>query len=70
MKYLVPGIVVVALGLGIPSNVGAQSEITLLSPNPIEATINKSRLFLKRSKPATSSRAARPSLRGCAWPSR
>jgi accessory colonization factor AcfC len=41
MKYLVPGIVVVALGLGIPSNVRAQSEITLLSPNPIEATINK-----------------------------
>jgi len=33
--------VVVALALGIPRETRAQSEITLLSPNPIEATINK-----------------------------
>ena len=41
MKYLVSGIVVIALALGVPSAARAQSEITLLSPNPIEATINK-----------------------------
>ena len=41
MKHLVSGIVVVALTLGVPSNARAQSEIALLSPNPIEATIDK-----------------------------
>src|SRR6266550_4463671 len=41
MKYLVPGIVMVALAVGLSSSVCAQSEITLLSPNPIETTINK-----------------------------
>jgi molybdate transport system substrate-binding protein len=41
MKYLVLGTVVVALALGIASTARAQSEITLLSPNPIEATIDK-----------------------------
>jgi len=41
MKYLMSGAVVVALALGVPSSARAQSEITLLSPNPIEATINK-----------------------------
>ena len=41
MKYLVSAAVMVALALGIPSNARSQSEITLLSPNPIEATIDK-----------------------------
>jgi len=41
MKYLASGIVVVALALGISSNARAQSEITLLSPNPIQTTIDK-----------------------------
>ena len=41
MKYLVSTAVVVALALGIPSTTRAQTEITLLSPNPIETTINK-----------------------------
>jgi molybdate transport system substrate-binding protein len=41
MKYLVSFAVVVALALGIPSNARAQSEITLLSPNPIQETIDK-----------------------------
>ncbi len=41
MKYLVSLAVVVALVLGIPSNARSQREITLLSPNPIEATIDK-----------------------------
>jgi len=34
-------LVVDALALGIPSGAGAQSEITLLSPDPIKATIEK-----------------------------
>ena len=108
MKYLMSWAVVVVLALGIPSGARAQSEITLLSPNPIETTINKlvaefeaktgnhvkvtygtgvstrktvasgqaldvSLLFApfpKRSRLATSTRRARPSSRGCAWPSR
>src|SRR5204862_2976329 len=41
MKYLMSAVVVVALALGIPFRARAQSEITLLSPNPIETTINK-----------------------------
>ena len=41
MKYLVSWAVVVALAVGVPSSARAQSEITLLSPNPIEATIDK-----------------------------
>jgi len=41
MKYLVSGAVVIALALGTASNARSQSEITLLSPNPIEATIDK-----------------------------
>ena len=41
MKYLASGAVVIALALGIASNARSQSEITLLSPNPIEATIDK-----------------------------
>ncbi len=41
MKYLMSAAVVIALALGIPRDARAQSEITLLSPNPIEATINK-----------------------------
>jgi len=41
MKYLVSVAVVVALALGVPSNARAQTEITLLSPNPIQAEIDK-----------------------------
>ncbi len=41
MKYLVLGTVVVALALGAASAARAQSEIALLSPNPIQATIDK-----------------------------
>src|SRR5882672_12687608 len=41
MKYLVSLAVVAALALGIPSNARSQSEITLLSPNPIQETIDK-----------------------------
>ena len=41
MKHLVSGIVAVALALGVPFTARSQSEITLLAPNPIEATINK-----------------------------
>ena len=41
MKYLMSWAVVVVLALGIPSGACAQSEITLLSPNPIEATVDK-----------------------------
>jgi molybdate transport system substrate-binding protein len=41
MKYLMSWAVVVVLALGIPSGARAQSEITLLSPNPIETTIDK-----------------------------
>jgi molybdate transport system substrate-binding protein len=41
MKYLFSWLVVLGLILGIASNARAQTEITLLSPNPIQATINK-----------------------------
>lgn len=41
MKHLISGMVVGALVLGISSNARAQGEITLLSPNPIERTIDK-----------------------------
>jgi len=41
MKYLISWAFVVVLALGIPSGARAQSEITLLSPNPIETTIDK-----------------------------
>src|SRR5882672_6257626 len=41
MKYLASVAVVVALALGVPSNARAQTEITLLSPNPIQAEIDK-----------------------------
>jgi molybdate transport system substrate-binding protein len=41
MKSLVSAVVVVALVVAIPSSARSQSEITLLSPNPIETTINK-----------------------------
>src|SRR5689334_9322754 len=34
-------LVVIALALAIPLSAGAQSEITLLSPDPIKATIDK-----------------------------
>lgn len=40
MKYLVSLLVVIALTLRIASDARAQTEITLLSPNPIEGTIN------------------------------
>src|SRR5215208_3537219 len=41
MKILFSAAVALALALGLPSTMRAQSEITLLSPNPIETTINK-----------------------------
>jgi molybdate transport system substrate-binding protein len=41
MKNLLSSVAVIALGLGISSSARAQSEITLLSPNPIMATIDK-----------------------------
>ena len=41
MKHLLSSIVAVILALAIPSRAGAQSEITLLSPDPIKATIEK-----------------------------
>jgi molybdate transport system substrate-binding protein len=41
MKSLVCGIVASALLFGAPSNARSQSVITLLSPNPIQETINK-----------------------------
>jgi molybdate transport system substrate-binding protein len=41
MKNLLSSVVFVALALGFSSNARAQSEITLLSPNPIMATIDK-----------------------------
>ena len=41
MKTTLPFIVVIALVLAITSAASAQSEITLLSPDPIKATINK-----------------------------
>jgi molybdate transport system substrate-binding protein len=41
LKYLLSSVAVVALALGISSGARAQSEITLLSPDPIKATIEK-----------------------------
>ena len=41
MRYVVASITALGLTLGIALNAGAQAQITLLSPNPIEATINK-----------------------------
>src|SRR5437773_6973851 len=41
MKYLIAITTVVALAMGFSFPTYAQSEITLLSPNPIEMTINK-----------------------------
>ena len=41
MRYVVASLVAVGLMVGIALNAGAQAQITLLSPNPIEATINK-----------------------------
>ena len=40
MKYLVSLLVLIGLTLQVASDARAQTEITLLSPNPIEATIN------------------------------
>jgi len=40
MKYLVSSLVLVGLALHVVSDARAQTEITLLSPNPIEAVIN------------------------------
>ncbi len=41
MRNLLSSVAVIALALGISSSARAQSEITLLSPNPIMATIDK-----------------------------
>ena len=41
MKHLLSFIVAFTLALAIPPRAGAQSEITLLSPDPIKATIEK-----------------------------
>jgi len=41
MKNLLSSVTVIALALGISSSARAQTEITLLSPNPIMATIDK-----------------------------
>jgi hypothetical protein len=41
MKYLVSLLVLIGLTLHAASDARAQTEITLLSPNPIEAVINK-----------------------------
>ena len=41
MKYLISWIAVVALGLGISSGVYAQSHVTLLTPDPIKADVDK-----------------------------
>jgi len=41
LKYLLSSVAVVALALSISSAARAQSEITLLSPDPIKATIEK-----------------------------
>lgn len=40
MTYLVSGMIVAAVLLGVPSSARSQSEITLLSPNPIKETID------------------------------
>ena len=41
MKTLLSAVVVVALALGLSCSARAQSEITLLSPNPIQETMDK-----------------------------
>jgi molybdate transport system substrate-binding protein len=41
LKNLFSSIIMVVLALGMASTAGAQSEITLLSPDPIKATIEK-----------------------------
>jgi molybdate transport system substrate-binding protein len=41
LKYSILYVVLVALALSISSSAGAQSEITLLSPDPIKATLEK-----------------------------
>ncbi len=41
MKYLVSSLFLMGLMLQVVSDAPAQTEITLLSPNPIETTINK-----------------------------
>jgi len=41
LKYTLSSVVVAALALSISSSAGAQSEITLLSPDPIKATLEK-----------------------------
>lgn len=41
MKHVLSFFVAVALALTIPSRAGAQGEVTLLSPDPIKATIEK-----------------------------
>jgi molybdate transport system substrate-binding protein len=41
LKHLISVIILVALALGISTKARAQSEITLLSPNPIQTTIDK-----------------------------
>lgn len=41
MKSLFSAVMVVALALGLSCSARAQSEITLLSPNPIESTMDK-----------------------------
>ena len=40
MKSVISAIVVVALSLAVPSTARSQTELTLLSPNPIDDTIN------------------------------
>jgi molybdate transport system substrate-binding protein len=41
MRYLASGMILVALILGVASPARAQSEITLLAPNPIKETLDK-----------------------------
>src|SRR5882672_8581548 len=41
LKYPLSLVLVVAISLGVSAKAGAQSEITLLSPDPIKATIEK-----------------------------
>jgi ABC-type molybdate transport system substrate-binding protein len=41
MRYVVASIIAVGLVAGIAFKADAQAQLTLLSPNPIEATINK-----------------------------
>ena len=41
MKYIVPFLAVVALALGISSSARAQARVTLLTPDPIKADVDK-----------------------------